>query len=163
MARTFCGSFVAQRTAGGDFSLDVRKLTTPHCNGMIARMTNPYSQPYEKYKGMGTVKGASADERKKREQASGMADLLRMLGGVAPAAGTALGAGAGALIGGLATGGAGALPGAGLGGTIGGALGQMAGGLAESGASSAERPYLESQSARDRQIEMLLSAFGSRR
>lgn len=129
---------------------------------MIARMMNPYKQPYEQFKGMGRVAGPSAAERRQQQQASGMADILRMLGNAAPAAGTALGAGIGGLIG-AGAGGVGALPGASIGGAIGGGLGQMAGGLAESGAGMAERPTLERQQARDRQIEMLLQAFGSRR
>lgn len=126
---------------------------------MIARMQNPYTQPYDKIRGMGKVAGPSAAERRQREQASGTADLLRMLAGAAPAAGAAIGAGVGGLAG-LATGGALSLPGAAIGGTIGGSLGQMAGGLAESGASMTERPGLERQAARDQQIEMLLKAFG---
>jgi hypothetical protein len=129
---------------------------------MIARMMNPYKQPYEQFKGMGRVAGPSAGERRQQQQASGMADILRMLGSAAPAAGTALGAGIGGLIG-AGAGGVGALPGASIGGAIGGGLGQMAGGLAEGGAGMAERPTLERQQARDRQIEMLLQAFGSRR
>lgn len=126
---------------------------------MITRMQNPYTQPYDKIRGMGKVAGPSAAERRQREQSSGTADLLRMLAGAAPAAGTAIGAGIGGLAG-LATGGALSLPGAALGGTIGGSLGQMAGGLAESGAGMVERPGLERQAARDQQIEMLLKAFG---
>lgn len=125
---------------------------------MITRMQNPYTQPYDKIRGMGKVAGPSAAERRQREQASGTADLLRMLAGAAPAAGTAIGAGIGGLLG-AGAGGLGALPGAALGGTIGGSLGQMAGGLAESGASMTERPGLERQAARDQQIEMLLKAF----
>lgn len=129
---------------------------------MIAGMPNPYAQPYEQFRGMGKIAGPSAEERKKREQASGTADLLRMLAGAAPAVGTALGAGIGGLAG-SAAGGIGAVPGASLGAAIGGSLGQLGGGLAESGAANMERPYLERQAERDRQIEMLLSAFGGRR
>ncbi len=129
---------------------------------MITRMQNPYRQPYDSIRGMGKVAGPSSAERRQQQQASGTADLLRMLAGAAPAAGAALGAGVGGLAG-LATGGALSLPGAALGGTIGGSLGQMAGGLAEGGAGMVERPALERQEARDRQIEMLLQAFGSRR
>lgn len=129
---------------------------------MLSHMANPYTQPYEKFRGMGRVAGPSAQERRQREQASGTADLLRMLAGAAPAAGTAIGAGIGGLLG-AGAGGIGALPGAALGGTIGGSLGQMAGGLAGAGADMTERPGLERQQERDRQIEMLLQAFGSRR
>lgn len=125
---------------------------------MIARMANPYTQPYEQFRGMGRVAGPSAEERRRAQQQTGTADLLRMLAGAAPAAGTAIGAGIGGLIG-LGAGGVGALPGAAIGGTIGGQLGQMAGGLAEGGASMAEREPLERQAARDRQIELLLKAF----
>lgn len=125
---------------------------------MIARMASPYTQPYEKFRGMGRVAGPSAAERRQQQQASGTSDLLRMLAGAAPAAGTAIGAGIGGLLG-AGAGGIGALPGAALGGTIGGSLGQMAGGLAEGGASMVERPTLEKQAERDRQIELLLRAF----
>lgn len=119
---------------------------------MITRMADPYAQPYEKFRGMGRVAGPSAAERRQREQASGTSDLLRMLAGAAPAVGTAAGAGIGALVGG-------GLPGAAIGSAIGGSLGQMAGGLAEGGASMVERPGLEKQMERDRQIELLLKAF----
>lgn len=129
---------------------------------MITRMQNPYRQPYDSIRGMGKVAGPSSAERRQQQQASGTADLLRMLAGAAPAAGTAIGAGIGGLLG-AGAGGLGAVPGAALGGTIGGSLGQMAGGLAEGGAGMVERPALERQEARDRQIEMLLQAFGSRR
>lgn len=125
---------------------------------MLPHMADPYAQPYERFRGMGRVAGPSAQERRQREQASGTADLLRMLAGAAPAAGTAIGAGIGGLLG-AGAGGIGALPGAALGGTIGGSLGQMAGGLAEGGAGMVERPGLEKQMERDRQIEMLLKAF----
>lgn len=107
---------------------------------------------------MGRVAGPSAEERRRAQQQTGTADLLRLLAGAAPAAGTAIGAGIGGLIG-AGAGGVGALPGAAIGGTIGGQLGQMAGGLAEGGASMAEREPLERQAARDRQIELLLKAF----
>jgi len=140
---------------------------------MIAPMANPYTQPYEKYRGMGRVAGPSASEQRSRESASGMADILRMLGSAAPAVGSGLGMAAGAALPmlagsiggpvGTALGALGAPAGAAIGGAIGGGLGQAAGGLAEGGASSMERPYLERQSARDRQIEMMLQAFGSRR
>lgn len=129
---------------------------------MLPRMANPYTQPYEQFRGMGNVKGASAQERRQREQASGTADLIRMLGSVAPAVGTVAGTGLGALIG-AAAGGVGAAPGAAIGGALGGGLGQVAGGLANEGASSMEKPFLERQAARDRQIEMLLSTLGSMR
>jgi len=121
---------------------------------MITRM-DPYAQPYEKFRGMGRVAGPSAAERRQQQQASGTSDLLRMLAGAAPYVGTAIGAG----IGGLAGGGALSVPGAMLGGSIGGSLGQAAGGVAQAGADMVERPGLEKQAERDRQIELLLRAF----
>jgi len=129
---------------------------------MLSHMANPYTQPYEKYRGMGRVAGPSAQERQQNQQASSTGDILRMLAGAAPMAGSAIGAGIGGVLG-AGAGGIGALPGAQLGGMIGGGLGQMAGGMAGAGANRAERPGLERQQERDRQIEMLLQAFGSRR
>ena len=129
---------------------------------MLSHMANPYTQPYEKYRGMGRVAGPSAAEQRQNEKSSGTADLLRMLAGAAPMAGSAIGAGIGGVLG-AGAGGIGALPGAQLGGGIGGALGQMAGSLAGAGADVTERPALERQQARDKQIEMMLQAFGSRR
>lgn len=125
-------------------------------------MANPYTSAYEKYRGMGQIKPASQQERRQREEASGTADILRMLAGAAPMVGTALGAGLGGVIG-AGAGGVGAIPGAAIGASIGGGLGQAAGSLAEGGASGMERPYLEKQAERDRQIELLLTALGSRR
>lgn len=136
-------------------------------------MANPYTQPYEKYRGMGNVAGPSAAERRQNQQASGSADILRMLAGAAPAAGTGLGMAAGMAlpaIGGMIGGPAGAMLGqlsapmaAQIGGGIGNMLGQAVGGFAGGSADMAERPALERQQARDRQIEMLLQSFGSRR
>lgn len=122
-------------------------------------MANPYTSAFMKYRDMGKVAPASGRERQEREQASGTADLLRMLAGAAPAVGTALGTGIGAVAGGGAL----SLPGAAIGGAIGGGIGQAVGGLAEGGASGMERPFVERQAERDRKIEMLLSALGSRR
>ena len=125
-------------------------------------MANPYTQPYEKYRGIGNVAPASRQEQQQRQSASGTADILRMLAGAAPAVGSAAGLGIGALLA-APTGGMSIPAGAALGGAIGGGLGQAVGGLAGEGASATERPYMEKQAARDRQIEMLLQALGSRR
>jgi hypothetical protein len=140
---------------------------------MLSHMANPYTQPYEKYRGMGRVAGPSAQERQQNQQASGTGDILRMLAGAAPTIGSGLGMAAGLALpalGGIIGGPAGAALGsltapaaAELGGKIGGMFGQTAGGLAGAGANMAERPGLERQQERDRQIEMLLQAFGSRR
>lgn len=130
-------------------------------------MANPYTQPYEQFRGMGKVAGPSAQERRKQQQSQGMADILRMLGNAAPAAGTAIGGLLGAFGGGAlgAIGGpAGAAVGGGLGkeggAKLGGDIGQFVGSLAGGGADMAERDSLERQQERDRQIGLLLNAFG---
>lgn len=117
-------------------------------------MANPYTQPYEQFRGMGKVAGPSAAERRKQQESQGMADILRMLGNAAPAVGSAIG---GAL--GMAGGPLAPLTMAG-GAALGGALGQAAGSLAGGGADMAERESLERQQERDRQIGLLLNAFG---
>lgn len=122
-----------------------------------------YDQPYESYAKLGKVAGPSAQERQARAKASGNADWLRMLAGIAPAAGTALGAGAGALIGGIPTGGAGALPGAGIGGAIGGGLGQMAGGLLSSNADSQTKEFDDKEAERQAKLNALMGLLGGRR
>lgn len=114
-----------------------------------------YTESYDPYRDMGQVSPAGKKERMAGQKASGSADIMRMLAQVAPFAGAALGGTAG-----LALGGPG---GAMLGGQIGAGAGQMAGGVLGAGAESTERPYLERQQARDRQIEMLLSALGRSR
>ena len=140
---------------------------------MLSHMANPYTQPYEKYRGMGRVAGPSAAERRQNEQSSGTADILRMLSGAAPVIGSGLGMAAGLALpalGGAIGGPAGAALGAltapaasELGGKIGGMFGQTAGSLLGAQADITNRPALERQQARDKQIEMLLQAFGSRR
>lgn len=107
-------------------------------------MANPYGAHYQQFAGMGRVAGPSKREQAEQKNASAISDILRMIGGVAPAAGGAIGA--------LAGGPAGAV--------IGSGIGQVAGGLAEGGANMVERPSLERQAARDRQIEAMLAAFG---
>lgn len=122
-----------------------------------------YSDPYKGYKDIGVVKGPSAQERAGRAKASKDSDFLRMLAGIAPIAGAALGTGAGALIGGVPTGGAGALPGAGIGGAIGGGLGQLAGGLLGGAADDKTRDFDDREEERQAKLNALMSVLGGRR
>ena len=116
-----------------------------------------YSDANAAYAKLG-VPMASKAERRGRKQASGNADILRLLAGMAPAAGTAIGGIAGGVIG-AAAGGVGAIPGAGMGSAIGGGLGQAAAAGLGSGADSMTKEYEEKQAARDAQLQMLLSAL----
>lgn len=105
---------------------------------------DPYAQRYKQFAGMGKVPGPSRQEQQGRQQASGMADIMRLLSGVAPAAGTAIGA--------LAGGPAGAL--------IGGGVGQVGAGLLSGGADMATRKYEDADMARQEKLQALLQAFG---
>jgi len=109
-----------------------------------------YSDANAGYAKLG-VPMASKAERRGRKQASGNADILRLLAGMAPAAGTAIGGIAGGLLGGPL--------GAGAGSAIGGGLGQAAAAGLGSGADSMTKEYEEKQAARDAQLQMLLSAL----
>lgn len=108
---------------------------------------DPYAKRFDKFKGMGNVSGPSAREQKDAQQASGVADVMRLLGGLAPAAGT----GIGAIVGGPA------------GAAIGGALGQVGGGLLSGGADMATRKYEDADLARREKLAALMGAFGGRR
>ncbi|MCC7173493.1 MAG: hypothetical protein IT459_23820 [Planctomycetes bacterium] len=97
-----------------------------------------------------------------RRQAEGQADLLRLLGGLAPAVGGVGGAALGGLVGGLATGGVGIIPGAVAGGGLGASVGSGVGALANYGADMAVRPHEEAamkKKARDEELMRLLSAM----
>jgi len=109
-----------------------------------------YSDANAGYAKLG-VPMASKAERRGRKQASGNADILRLLAGMAPAAGTAIGGIAGGLLGGPL--------GAGAGSAIGGGLGQAAAAGLGSGADSMTKEYEEKQAARDAQLQMLLAAL----
>ena len=125
-----------------------------------------YSDANAAYAKLGVPMAGKA-ERRGRKQASGNADILRLLAGMAPAAGTAIGGIAGGLIGaagaGVPTAGIGVVPGwiagAGAGSAIGGGLGQAAAAGLDSGADSMTKEYEEKQAARDAQLQMLLSAL----
>ena len=116
-----------------------------------------YSDANAAYAKLG-VPMASKAERRGRKQASGNADILRLLANMAPMAGTAIGGIAGGVIG-AGAGGVGAIPGAAAGSAIGGAAGQAVGSALGSGADSMTKEYEEKQAARDAQLQMLLSAL----
>lgn len=87
----------------------------------------------------------SADDQKKKRDS----DMWRFIGDVAPAAGTALGMGAGALIGG-------GIPGATLGAGLGGAAGTALGGLAHGYAENEVQPQDDAQhNAQNRQMQTI--------
>jgi hypothetical protein len=144
MHKRSCVTYASQGMAGGEVDRHTKRRHD-------LRMANPYSQPYEQFRGMGKVAGPSAEERRKQKESQGMADILRMLGQVAPMAGSAIGGALGAAGGPLGMAGGAAL---------GGSIGQAAGSLAGAGADMAERGALERQQERDRQIGLLLNAFG---
>lgn len=89
-------------------------------------------------------------EAPKKRKSDPLEEFLRLGSAAAPAVGTGLGMGIGALAGGLPTGGIGAVPGAMLGGGIGGALGTAAGGLMGYGAEKRSEPAMQEEDARMR-------------
>lgn len=109
-------------------------------------MASRYDDAYKDYQGIGVVKGPSKKERQGAKSASERADWMRMLGGIAPMAGTAIGA----MVGGPA------------GAAIGGGIGQGVGGLANFGADSQTKKYEDAQMARQAKIDALLGAMGNR-
>lgn len=122
-------------------------------------MPSPYANPYGDLTKV-NVQGPSADERRKAKSAGASADLLRLLGGVAPAvggiAGTAIGAGLGSMAGGI-----GAAPGAAIGGAIGGGAGSMLGAGLGYGADKQVEPYEEADMARRRRLDAIKQVLGS--
>lgn len=120
---------------------------------------SPYANPYGSLTKV-DVKGPSADEQQKAKDAGGAADLMRLLAGAAPVAGTAIGALVGGLAGGVPTAGAGAFPGAAAGASIGGGLGKLAGNALEGGADAATRESEEKDIARRRKLEALQRVAG---
>lgn len=121
-------------------------------------MASPYANPYGSLTKV-DVKGPSADERKRAEEASGSADLLRLLSSAAPIAGTAIGTAIGAAAGAPA-GGIGAIPGAAIGGAIGGGVGNLAGSALSSGADNQTREFEEKDLARRRRLEAIQRVAG---
>jgi len=113
-----------------------------------------YQDAFKGYSGIGKVAGPSAQEVAGGKQASGNADILRLLGGLAPAAGSLIGAGIGSVV-----------PGAGtaIGGTIGGMAGQLGGSLLSSAADSQTKPYEDADMKRQAKIQALMSVMGGRR
>jgi hypothetical protein len=122
-------------------------------------MPSPYANPYGDLTKV-NVQGPSTSERRKAKSAGASADLLRLLGGVAPAvggiAGTAIGAGLGSLAGGI-----GAAPGAAIGGAIGGGAGSMLGAGLGYGADKQVEPYEEADMARRRRLDAIKQVLGS--
>jgi len=118
-------------------------------------MRNPYSVDVPKPR-------LSPAKDKRREQGSGTADLMRMLGSAAPflgtAAGTAIGAGVGSLAGGI-----GAVPGAGIGSAIGSGLGMAAGSALGAGADMQTRPFEEEDAEREARRALYLQMLGAAR
>lgn len=115
-------------------------------------MASPYANPYGNLTRV-NVQGPSTDERQKAEKASASADLLRLLGAAAPAAGGLIGAGVGALAGGPA--------GAALGGSLGSGAGQIAGAGLNYGADQSVRPYEEADMSRRRRLDAINRVLGS--
>lgn len=95
-------------------------------------------------------RGAFGSEPEKKRKPSALEDFLRFGSAVAPAVGTGLGMGIGALAGGIPSAGIGAVPGAGLGGAIGGAAGAGLGALAGAGADKMAEPDVQAEEARMR-------------
>ena len=105
------------------------------------------------------IKPVSSRERKAGSQASGNANLLRLLSSAAPAlgsvAGTAIGAGVGSMAGGV-----GAIPGAALGGAIGGGAGKLLGSVGGTAADQMTQPYEEADLDRKAKLEMYQRILG---
>ena len=122
-------------------------------------MPSPYANPYGDLTKV-NVKAPGANERRKAQSAGAASDLMRFLGGVAPAvgglAGTAIGAGIGSMAGGI-----GAAPGAAIGGAIGGGAGQMLGGALGYGADKQVEPFEEADMARRRRLDAIKQVLGS--
>jgi hypothetical protein len=104
-------------------------------------------------------KPVTAEPEKARRRNDPLADILRFAGGIAPAAGTAIGAGIGSMAGGI-----GAIPG----GMIGGALGTAAGGAANFGADQltegdayAEEERVGREEERKARAQAAMSLLGS--
>lgn len=126
----------------------------------MGAMASPYANPYGDLTKV-NVRGPSDDERRKAKSAGASADLLRMLGAVAPAAGGLIGTGIGALGAGLVSGGMGAPAGAALGGTLGAGAGQMVGAGLGFGADKAVEPYEEADLSRRRRLDAINRVLGS--
>lgn len=118
-------------------------------------MASRYDEPYKDYENIGVVKGPSAGERAGRAKAAKDSDFLRMLAGIAPIAGSALGTGIGALAGGPA--------GAMIGGGIGGGAGQLAGGLLGGAADDKTRDFDDREEERQAKLNALMGVLGGRR
>lgn len=126
----------------------------------MGAMASPYANPYGDLTKV-NVRGPSDEERRRAKGAGASADLLRMLGAVAPAAGGLIGGGIGALAGGLPTAGVGAAPGAALGATLGAGAGQMVGAGLGFGADKAVEPYEEADLSRRRRLDAINRVLGS--
>lgn len=114
---------------------------------------NRYQKPYAGFSGIGKVAGPTPQQQREAEQASGTADIVRLLSNLAPLAGTAIGAGIGSVV-----------PGAGTmaGAALGGAAGQAVGGLGNAGADMLTRKAEDEDARRQAKIAALQAAFGGR-
>lgn len=115
-----------------------------------------YQSPYDqRWQGAGSQFSAPPPMPAGRQQASGSSDLLRLLGGLAPIAGTVIGGGIGAAIGG-------GIPGMAAGSALGGAAGSGVGALANYGSDQIMKPYDQAQAnrqARQQGIQNALQAL----
>ena len=118
-------------------------------------MANPYAPSIAKPR-------LAAPRDKKREDAGGIADIMRMLGTAAPGIGTAAGGAIGAALGAPA-GGIGALPGAAIGSAIGGGLGGAAGSALGAGADAQTRPFEEADAEREARQQLYMQMLGAAR